>query len=161
MKEANIVGIFVAGIVTGLQKWSRKVAIVLFGVFFFTAAAVSGDIYFVWYGVGIQLASQIFAICQFLLTQMFMSDRPGASMKKLDPLTGVGMMAPISFCVLSINLFVFWNPAWVPAIVEWKWLLLLTCVLAFSLNCLTMKFIQISSALHFVLCCVLKDICIV
>ena len=161
MKEGNVAGVYVLSLATGLNVWRPKVALVLFFIVICASAAISGDIHFKWIGIYIQIASQGFECCKLIITQFTMSDRPGAALGKLDPMTAVGLVSPLCFLLLAMACAYWWEDAWVPAFVEWKLMLLVNCFVAFALNLSIFKLVQISSGIQLVLFGVMKDVFIV
>ncbi len=161
MKEGNIVCVHALSLVCGMEVWNSKVAIVLLAITILAILTVSGDINFIWYGVALQLASQLCDCARTLFIQLTMSSRPGAVFPRLDPMTGVGLTAPAMFIMLSMICVVSWESVWSDKFFEWKWVLLLNCLIAFGLNLIVFKLIQVSSGIHSVLVGTAKGILIV
>jgi hypothetical protein len=95
LKEFNVVVGYFASLAIGLAVWNWRLALVLCFVAAFTAAAVQGDVSFVWIGVILQLVSQVTQIAQLLLMNYYLSASAGAAAgKKLDQFTLIFTITP-------------------------------------------------------------------
>merc|ERR1719359_2405436 len=98
LMEGNVVLIYFASFLLGLERYSRTSAILVAGIFMGAAVAAYGEINFSLFGLFVQLGSQVFEVTKVLTQNVLMSSKG----QKLDPLTMVLFMAPVSFVLISI-----------------------------------------------------------
>eukprot|EP00933_Yihiella_yeosuensis_P045480 TRINITY_DN40867_c0_g1_i1.p1 TRINITY_DN40867_c0_g1~~TRINITY_DN40867_c0_g1_i1.p1 ORF type:complete len:374 (-),score=54.47 TRINITY_DN40867_c0_g1_i1:53-1069(-) len=156
-KEGNIILMFGFSCAFGLVKFSWDKAATLLVMLVGCTLCIHGEIHFVWLGLVLQLTSQIGEVSKNIITEIVTSK----SNLKLDVLTFVSFQAPCSLVPLLFFLHSHWTPA-VVADAQMNWhFLIISAMLAFSVNLLIAQVAKTLSALAFVIIGLAKDIIIV
>lgn len=159
MKQSNIVTVYIFSVIAGLEALRRSSVVLLAGVLFGALMAVEGEMHFVLVGFLLQVSSSLCEATKTLIQSVLMTGET-----KLDPLTMVLFMAPCCFLANLIPLVALEGHQ-IPAMMTqighlWPFLLFNTC-LAFILNATVAQCIKQLSAVGFLLCGIVKDICII
>lgn len=160
VKEGNIVLIYLASMLLGLECFSKTGAFLLLLVSVGAGTAVYGEINFSVFGLFVQMSSQIFEVMKILTQTILMS----AKGHRLDPLSMVLFMSPISLMMISIFFLACHydqlDQVRHDTIRMWPFLALSSLV-AFSLNVVVAMAIWMFSSVGYMLAGVTKDIAIV
>jgi drug/metabolite transporter (DMT)-like permease len=157
MKEANVALVFIFSCAAGLQTMSRQRLFVICWIILGSSICVHGDMSFFLIGFALQAMSQLAECMRAVLAEMLLSGDD----VKLDPLTYTMFMSPVCLGVLLLGTIITWTPAVLEDFLVWWPYLLPNASLAFVLNLSIAALIQNASAVGFILCGVLKDICLV
>jgi len=170
MKEGNVVLVYVASLITGLEFFKMRSLGALLFIMAATSVCIAGELHFSALGFLIQGMSQVFEVIRIVLQTMLLS----ASGMKLDALTYVLVVMPMCFAVLLGTMLMLHGLefAGVPGVVavpapSWTELrlalplLAANAVVAFSLNVTIALFIKNTSAVSMVLAGIVKDCAVV
>jgi len=158
MKEGNLILIYVASLICGLEEWNWTLVKVIIFVFLATTGTVVGELRFVWIGFIIQLCSGLCEVAKITLQTVFLT----ADGLKFDSLSFVLLMSPLcSLVLLAKSLaFQFHPEVWTALVAHWP-LLVGNVLTAFALNLSIALFLKASSPTSFIMTGVFKDMCIV
>jgi drug/metabolite transporter (DMT)-like permease len=158
LKEAVVIIVYLLSVQWGLEKFRMRNFIVLIFVTACAAVAVHGEMHFVWAGLVLQLIASMSQGAQTVLVNKLMTRTGGP---KMDPLTTVLRTAPVVLLVLFPFNYIFWSPWILSQVFIFKYELLLSASLAFTLQVVNAATIQAISATGLTLAGVLKDLMIV
>jgi len=159
MKQCNIVTIYTLSVLCGLEALRRCSVILLFGTLCGTMLAIHGELHFKLVGFLLQVVSSLSEATKVVIQGVLMSGS-----LKLDPMTLVLFMAPA--CLLAnLTPFLFFEGPRISEIsaqfVAFLPLILVNATLAFFLNLLVAQCIKQLSPVGFLLCGIVKDVCII
>jgi len=154
-KELNVVMVYMVGLLLMVESWNAQTVCILFVIMCGCTLSIHGEMAFNMTGFALQMSGQVCEVLKIILQQMVMQGC------KLEPLTMVMVMSPLCLITLGIGLYVTWVPAiWVA--MQTHWLLLIgNCCNAVLLNIVVASVIKYASGVSFVVCGVVKDVCIV
>merc|ERR1719215_1056182 len=159
MKQCNIVVVYSFSVIAGLEALRRCSVALLFGTFCGTMLAVHGEMHFKLIGFALQVVSTLSEATKVIIQGLLMSGTA-----KLDPLTMVLFMAPACLFANVIPFLIIEAPRSSEIITQLNLVLpmiIFNAMLAFSLNVLVAQCIKQLSAVGYLLCGIVKDICII
>ncbi|CAK9115320.1 Probable sugar phosphate/phosphate translocator At1g53660 [Durusdinium trenchii] len=156
-KQGNVVIVFVASCIIGLQKFSWMKSCILAIVVLGCSLCATGEIKFRLPGLLLQLLSQASECTKNLIGEVVLT---GAGLK-LDVLTFVAFQASFSLLPLLLGSAWLWTPEVSQDFAAMWQVLLLNALVAFALNLLIALTLKRLSALSFVLIGLTKDVSIV
>lgn len=155
MKEFNVVLVFTVGVIMAAEKFNYNLVSVLAVVVLGCLLSVRGEMKYSRVGFLLQACCQCSEVVKIMMQQVVTQGM------KLDPLTAVMILSPLSWVVLSAAMPFFYTPAILPALqLHWP-LLLVNCGNALLLNIIVASILRYASGLTMVITGVFKDICIV
>lgn len=164
MKEGNIVLVYALSLVAGLERFAWRNVVILLGIAIATSVNVKGEIHFSMQGFCLQIVAAVFECSKIVLQAVLLTGK-----RKLNALTYVLLVNPVSFVVLSTTLAMFTLsvpgtafglPTWV-AVVQWWPYLLANCAMAFVMNLLMAVYLSYASGVGLIFAGVVKDAMIV
>jgi len=159
MKQSNIVTIYVFALIAGLEYVRRCNVILLMVILTGAVSGVGGEVHFVLTGFLLQVFSSLSEATKVIMQSILMSGET-----KLDPLTMVLFMAPACLLANLVPFAIMERPQHdgiMDSFVQvWPYLLT-NAVMAFMLNVVVAQCIKELSAVGYLLCGVVKDICII
>lgn len=159
MKQCNIVLIYSFSVVCGLEALRRCSITLLFCTLTGTMLAVHGELHFVMTGFGLQVISQLSEATKVIIQGLLMSGT-----YKLDPMTMVLFMAPACLLANVVPFVIFEAPRTAEIYAQFVGVLpmiSLNATLAFVLNLLVAQCIKQLSPVGYLLCGIVKDVCII
>eukprot|EP00928_Gymnodinium_smaydae_P046750 TRINITY_DN31168_c0_g1_i1.p1 TRINITY_DN31168_c0_g1~~TRINITY_DN31168_c0_g1_i1.p1 ORF type:complete len:390 (-),score=94.87 TRINITY_DN31168_c0_g1_i1:67-1236(-) len=164
MKEANLVLVYAFSVLFSMEVCSKRSLGILCAIVVATTMTIHGEVNFSLKGFVIQGTSQLFESFKIVLQALLLS----SAGKKLDALTYVLLVAPLSLAILSVAFScLIYNPnehIELPSLaqmVAWWPVLLVNSIVAFTLNVVTALFFKHTSAVAFILAGIVKDAAIV
>jgi len=168
MKQSNVVLVYVFSLVLSLETFATSRAVALGVIFGATALTIHGEMHFSPVGFGLQGVSMFCESIKLTLQSHSLS----ATGRRLDAFTYVLLVAPMVLAVLlsvMLGFCIFWpdrpEALGIPplaVIIEYRWLLLASGLLAFAMQISHAAFMKNSSAITFILTgVVMKDVVIV
>jgi len=159
MKQSNIVTIYCFSVIAGLEALRRCNVILLAMILAGAILAVKGELHFVMTGFILQVISSLCEATKVIIQSVLMTGQG-----KLDSLTMVLFMAPACLVAGIAPLFIIEGDKLAEMQVNFLkiWPVLLgNAMLAFTLNCTVAQCIKQLSAVGYLLCGIVKDICII
>jgi len=158
VKESHIVFVYGLMVFYGLDRLRLRNVMVIIFVAVMASLAVYGELHFSATGLSLQMCAGFAGSLQIVLSNKLMAQSKGP---KIDPMTMVLCIAPVTLCVmLPVNVG-FWNPVIPERAVVWWRFLVLNALLAFALQVVTAIAIRELSGTGQALASVLKDLCII
>jgi hypothetical protein len=159
MKQWNVALIYFFSVLFGLEALRRCSIILLAGTLCGTFMAIQGELHFQLLGFTLQVVSSLSEATKVIIQSILMSGS-----LKLDPLSMVLFMAPACLLANLIPVAVVEGPR-IDEVSE-RFMLFLPFVLcnaclAFALNVVVAQCIKQLSAVGYLLCGIVKDICII
>jgi drug/metabolite transporter (DMT)-like permease len=159
MKQANIVIIYTMSVICSLEALRRCSVMLLAGTLCGTLLAVHGEMHFKLIGFLLQLASSLSEAFKVIIQGILMSGS-----YKLDPLTMVLFMAPACLFANIVPLLVTDGPRFHEIVTHGKLhlpIIAINAFLAFGLNVIVAQCIKQLSPVGYLLCGIVKDVCII
>lgn len=159
MKQSNIVVIYTLSVLAGLEALRRCSVILLLGTLCGTMMAIHGELHFMLTGFLLQLVSTLSEAVKVITQGILMSGS-----YKLDPMTMVLFMAPSCLLANLIPSILHESPRIEEIFGQFKMhlpLILINACLAFCLNLLVAQCIKQLSPVGYLLCGIVKDVCII
>lgn len=159
MKQWNIAIIYFFSVLCGLEAMRRCSIILLAGTLCGTFLAIHGELHFELIGFLLQVVSSLSEATKVIIQSLLMSGS-----LKLDPLTMVLFMAPACLLANLVPLAVVELPRFgeisTQLMTHLPFVLFNAC-LAFGLNVIVAQCIKRLSAVGYLLCGIVKDVCII
>jgi len=159
MKQWNVVIIYAFSVLAGLEALRRCSIVLLTFIICGVLLAIRGQLHFELAGFVLQVISSLSEATKVIMQGVLMSGS-----LKLDALTMVLFMAPACLLTNIVPLAVVDVPRWgelYPLLMShWPFILLNAC-LAFGLNVIVAQCIKQLSPVGYLLCGIVKDVCII
>ncbi|CAD7940491.1 unnamed protein product [Amoebophrya sp. A120] len=160
MKELNVVIVYCMSLCVGMEIFQCRLVSVLAVIVLGSYFSITGEAKFVFLGFLVQGGSQFFE-CTRLVTVSKVLSNNSWGIKRVDPLSFLLLVSPVSFLLLSFVLVFTWETAIATSFVENWQALVGNGLTALLLNIVTTMMMSAFSALTFVVAGVMKDCCIV